>query len=285
MGNSSISLVEDFRRFFSVDIASSPEQRANVFGIRYRVYCEEFGYEPKERFPDQQERDEFDDSSLHCLITHKSSATPAGCVRLVLCEPGQILPVEKYCRDALDAASFKTLEQNRDIVCEVSRLAVDGRFRRRPGEGQTRFGHVDGLDFTAREQRTFSLIAVAAYLSACALTDLTGRNLAYAMMEPFLPRLLRRSGIIFESAGVAIDYHGLRAPYSARTRDAVASMHPELRALYAAIHDEFATEYDIQALQPIRKSLVTPRGAGRPSGGASILDWLGPGRDPGLSRG
>jgi len=258
MSNSSISLVEDFRRFFSVDVASRPEQVADVFGIRYRVYCDEFGYESKEEFPDQQEHDEFDHRSLHCLITHKSSGLPAGCTRLVLCKPGELLPVEKFCRSALDDNSAGVLEQNRAIACEVSRLAVDGRFRRRAGEGDTRFGRVESLDFTAREVRTFSLIAVAAYLSACALTALTDRTLVYAMMEPFLPRLLRRSGILFEPAGEEINYHGLRAPYMARTRDVVTAMHPDLKELYDAIHDEFSTELDLESLMPFARACAAP---------------------------
>lgn len=259
MSTKSLSLVEDFWHFFEVSVARSPEQLAEVFGIRYRVYCEEFGYEPRERFPDRQERDAFDDQSLHCIIVHRTSRLPAGCVRLVFCDEGHTLPMETFCREALDPRCLADLRAERPNACEVSRLAVDRRFRRRAGEGETRFGHVESLDFSAREVRTFSLIAVAAYLSATALTTITGRTFVHAMMEPFLPRLLRRSGIRFQAAGTEMDYHGLRAPYVTRSEEVVAGMQPELRELYNTIHSEFSrqlggTESPGRAGKPSRRS-------------------------------
>jgi len=60
------------------------------------------------------------------------------------------------------------------------------------------------------------------------------------MMEPFLPRLLRRSGVVVSRVGEDIDYHGMRAPYFITTQDAVQGMPPELRELYDAIHGKFA---------------------------------------------
>ena len=53
MNNQSNSLVEDFQRFFDVEYVTTKEQKSAALGIRYRVYCEEFGYEPKEHFPDE----------------------------------------------------------------------------------------------------------------------------------------------------------------------------------------------------------------------------------------
>lgn len=247
MGEIKDSLVADFQRYFSVELATSQAQFEETFGVRYRVYCEEFGYEPKERFPDGLERDDFDARSWHCLVRHRGSGLAAGCVRLVYCDEGQDLPLERFCRAAVDASDLEELERHRAVAAEVSRLAVDGRFRRRPGEDATRYGHVTALDVSHREARTFSLVAVAAYLSACAVSALDGREVVYAMMEPFLPRLLKRSGIYFNPAGREIDYHGLRAPYMIRTEDALGSMLPELRSLYQAVEREFSSEFGPQA--------------------------------------
>ena len=81
MNKQTHSLVDDFQKFFDVEFVASKEQRDEALSIRYRVYCEEFGYESKGQFPDKKESDEYDQQSLHCLIKHKSSNLAAGCVR------------------------------------------------------------------------------------------------------------------------------------------------------------------------------------------------------------
>lgn len=238
------TLVENFENYFAVNFAVTPEQKRKVFSIRYRVYCDEFEYEAPERFPDKQEFDEFDDYSLHCLITHKKSEIPAGCVRLVPTtgiNSDELLPFEKHCAESLDSEFIQGLNLERQTVCEISRLAVDGIFRRRSGEALTRFGDV--LNFTDQEKRTFSLIAVAGFLASTALTELSGRTNVFAMMEPFLPRLLKRSGIIFQRAGRDIDYHGIRAPYFIKTQSALDNMDPDLKTLYIWLKEQVEAAY------------------------------------------
>lgn len=238
-----MSLADGFMQYFDIDLAVSEKQKQEVYKVRYRVYCDEFGYEPMENFSDQQEFDEFDTQSLHCLITHKSSGIPAGCVRLVSGAEKGLLPFEKYCSGSLDKAILDDLALDRNTVCEISRLAVDGAFRRRAGEDRTRFGEIDAFDCNHQERRTFSLISVVGFLAATALTDLSGRRNVFAMMEPFLPRLLRRSGITFGRVGGDIEYHGLRAPHFIKTQDALEGMHPDLAKLYAVILAKISGQY------------------------------------------
>lgn len=83
MGQAHYPLCENFLRYFNVAFAASDEQKSEVYGIRYSVYCDEFRYESADAFPDHLETDEFDKSSLHALVTHVASGLPAGCVRLV----------------------------------------------------------------------------------------------------------------------------------------------------------------------------------------------------------
>lgn len=246
MGAAQNTLCENFLSYFDVALATTAAQKSDVFGIRYHVYCDEFGYEPASKFPDHEEKDEFDSNSLHALIMHKGSGLPAGCVRLV--SPvhngdGDALPFEKHCAESLDTNFIQNLNLERSSVCEISRLAVDSAFRRRAGERETRYGEVDGLDCTQQERRTFSLIAVASFLAATALTDLSDRTNVFAMMEPFLPRLLKRSGIVFQRAGQDIDYHGLRAPYFITTQSALDNMRPDLKELYTEIHRQIELDY------------------------------------------
>jgi N-acyl amino acid synthase of PEP-CTERM/exosortase system len=241
-----LSLTENFHRYFSVDLATTPEQIRSVFHVRYRVYCEELKLEPMDNFPDQMEFDEFDDQSQHCLITHRRTGLPAGCVRLITTSGDMYadpLPLERYCLDSLSAESAARLSQNRETVCEISRLAVDVSFRRRLGESSNKLGKTGAMDFCHQELRAFSLIAVAGFMACTALSELTGCVNMFAMMDPLLPKLLRRSGILFEKAGESIDYHGLRAPYFITTQTIHDHMRLELKDFYYDIFQGFEAEY------------------------------------------
>lgn len=238
------SYAEAFLTYFDIRFAATQVLKDDVARIRYRVYCEEFGYEDKRAFPEGLETDDFDAQSQHCLVIHRGSATPAGCVRVVKTVGNQPLPFEKFCSDSLDRDFFERSGMPRETMCEVSRLAVDGMFRRRAGEQATRYGGVHVSDLSQQEQRTFPLIAVSCFLAATALTELMNCTNAFAMMEPFLPRMLARSGIKFTKVGQDIDYHGLRAPYFVTTQSAVENMAPELRELYEAIHRRIKVDFD-----------------------------------------
>ncbi len=243
------SLSEKFQKYFSVSFVYETQLKDLIYQLRYRVYCEEFGYEPLENFPDKKESDEFDPYALHCLIIHKESGYPASCVRIVPAMKGGIsrpLPLETHCHSSLDSAFIEQLNLSRDTVCEISRLAVDGAFRRRHDEHQDRFGNSSGLIFDEQERRIFPMIAVSAFLATTSLTVLTGKTNVFAMMEPFLPKLLKRSGIFFEPAGKPVDYHGVRAPYFITTESALSTMKPELKALYKTIHSSISAEYEKQ---------------------------------------
>lgn len=245
VNNNSLTLAETFKKYFSVELAKTPEQKRKVYNIRYHVYCKEFKYETPESCPGEMESDEYDGLSQHCLIIHNSTNIPAACVRMVpASENGHkiLLPFEKYCAKSLDGDYISQLEIERETMCEISRLAVDGVFRKRSGEALTRFGNVN-LDFSKEERRTFLLIAVAAFLAATALTELSGKTNVFAMMEPFLPRLLKRSGILFCKAGKDIDYHGIRAPYFITTQSALNNMRPELLDLYHWIHKQIKPSF------------------------------------------
>lgn len=248
MSSETEQLVVDFEKYFKVVFANTEELKQKTYGVRYRVYCEEFNYEATDLFPDQLETDEYDDSSLHCLITHKESGESAGCVRLVPVPKQQsdfLLPLEQFCDESLDKQFIKNLKLDRQKECELSRLAVDQNFRRRPGEQMSRFGSLTVLDVPESERRTFPLVAVSAFVAAIALTELSGRNSVFAMMEPFLPRLLKRSGIHFVRAGTDMDYHGIRAPYflDAHAADSVSD---DLKPLYYWIRDQLKPAYDAQ---------------------------------------
>jgi len=234
------SLAEAFLNYFDVDLVQSQHQRERVGRLRYRVYCEEFGYEPAAAFPDGRETDSFDDHALHCEIIHRGSGETAGCVRLICATENHKLPLETYCLEHIYVDYLDLLFTERHRVGEVSRLAVDPAFRRRPGERHTRLGEFDAMDCCHQEQRTFSLISMAAVLGAFALSSLTDRTRVYTMMEGNLPRLLRRAGILMQRAGDTIEYHGQRSAYFIASDFALDNMRNDLRVMYDAIYGRLA---------------------------------------------
>jgi len=233
------SITTSFENYFRMQLVQSEEQLHLVQHLRYRVYCQEFGYENPEAFSNEREVDEFDEQSVHCLVMHRATGQAAGCVRVVPAsniDNGSMLPMEKYCKDALHPTYIHKLNQDRSTSCEISRLAVDGDFRRRgPEEKKSRFGKIAKIDFSPEEVRTLPLVAVSAFLAASAIADVTGYTNGFAMMEPFLPRLMSRSGISFERAGQDIDYHGTRAPYFTTTDATLEGMQTSLKDLYNTI--------------------------------------------------
>lgn len=247
--NKNTDLISDFLNFFDIDFAATARQKAAVYNVRYNVYCLEKEFEPAENFPDRQERDEFDSRSLHCLITHKPSGIHAGCVRVVGTQGRRetdLLPFEKHCPDAISPEFFRENPVKRGNMCEVSRLAVDARFRKRAAEEELPSG-MEALEvprFSDDEVRTFPMIATAGFLAATALADVSDRPDSFAFMEPFLPRLMKRAGLQFERAGRDIEYNGRRAAYHIKTQSAVQGLRPELRDLYNAIHRRVAEGYE-----------------------------------------
>ena len=234
-----VNLSANFQSYFQIRLAKNQPEKEKVYGIRYRVFGEEFEYEPLDKLKNKMEIDDYDYSSFHCLLTHIKTNTPAACVRLIPAISDQtqnLLPFEQLAPDYLNHPVIKdSIDTDRSLMCEISRFAVDGAFRRRSGEKATRFGLVDGMDISKVEQRSYSLISIATALASVALSNLLGKPNMFAMMEPFLPRILKKSGIIYTQIGSEVDYHGLRAPFFAYAPDTETTIIPELRELYAAI--------------------------------------------------
>jgi len=243
MENYTLPLADNFQEFFKIELAVTPAQQRAVCRIRYRVYCEELGLEPPEQFPDGLEHDEYDSHSMMCLITHRRSGVPAGCVRMVMADEDKQMPFEPRCHDSLNVEFADLLYSERDSVVECSRLAVDSRFRRRLGEEHTRLGEYDALDCCHIEQRSFSLVGMAVVLAGFAVADLAGRPNVLAMMEPYLPRLMRRSGILVQKAGKRVEYHGRRAPYYLNIDAALPNMRLDLLELQQSIRDNLSSHF------------------------------------------
>lgn len=231
------NICEYFQQHFIIKIADSKLLLEEVYRIRYDVYCEELKYEPKEFFTDQQEKDLFDQRSIHCLLQHRNSQLYAGCVRLVfpeLKQPQLSLPFEKVCHNIQDNSQFPP-----SSYAEVSRLAVRSQFRRRAGEAQTSGGLLlfDEQNIISTGKRKFPLIALSLYLSATSIALLAGMERVFVLMEPCLARQLQHFGFVFTKIGEQVLYHGKRAPYQITKKDLFEHLPLDIKDLLEMIYD------------------------------------------------
>lgn len=234
--------LEDFNKYFEISLATTRKQREQVYRVRYRVYCEEFGYEPLEESGNHQEMDEFDCQSMHCLVTHRETGVAAGCVRVVVVEGNDKMPMEILVPDSIDKHFIDSFADRRDTVCEISRLAVDGGFRRRRHERESRFGNIDSNGFDESERRSYPLIALALIVGAGAVADILNRKNCFAIMEPFLPAMLQRGGMPFRRIGTDFEFRGTRAPYYGNMDELIAHAPPERRLHFDLLRAYFAAQ-------------------------------------------
>ena len=238
--------LQEFNQYFDLSPATTLKQRNQVFQIRYRVYCEEFGYEPTDEFSDHLEVDEFDRQSVHCLVSHRESGVAVGCVRVVMVEEEQLLPMELHAGDSVDQEFFGSFKEQRNNVCEISRLAVDGAFRRRRREQESPVGNVESIGANEWERRTFPLIAVSLMIGAGAMADVLGRKHCFAIMEPVLPVMMRRAGIHFRRAGTNFEYRGMRAPYYGNMDELFAKAPAEFCLYFNALRERFTEALQVE---------------------------------------
>jgi N-acyl amino acid synthase of PEP-CTERM/exosortase system len=230
-----------FHDYFHPVLANTAELRAQAYSLRYQVYCREFGFEREEDCPNQQERDDYDDQSIHCLLIHHPSGRTAGCVRLVLADPARPdapFPFEKHCGHVLDRSRVDPSTMARGQFGEISRLAVHSDFRRRLHEDESPLGMNDDMSTGHTERRQFPYIALGLYLAAASIGLLMGLHGVFAMMELRLARRLSHYGIRFVQVGQVMDYHGPRAPFYIDRAGLLNELLPDPRALLDVITDD-----------------------------------------------
>jgi N-acyl amino acid synthase of PEP-CTERM/exosortase system len=224
-------------------VAREPAEQDDVFALRHGVYCEELRFEPLR--PDGRESDVFDARALHAYVRHAASGTMAGTVRLVTTSHAdEPLPMEVHCSEALAEATLKPSGFPRDSVCEISRLAVPARFRRRATDrfAGAATGAIDAHGYSPGELRCFPWIAIALYFSAAALSRQTGRRHVFVMVEPRLARAMNFVGIDFRQIGPAIEFHGQRAPYYIDRERLPEGLAPGFRRLLAVVDEALAAQ-------------------------------------------
>ncbi|MBL4940185.1 MAG: PEP-CTERM/exosortase system-associated acyltransferase [Colwellia sp.] len=233
------NIAEHFTQFLQPQIAINDELEEEAFKIRHNVYCEELAFEDVKE--GGLEKDEFDQQSIFSLIKHKPSNEYTSCVRVVrIQQEGQLLPIEKFCLDAITNEDLHPRRFNRSEICEISRLAVKADFRRRKTDQfkGSATGVIQESSYSEVELRCFPFIAIGLYMSAATMAINTGIRHGYVMMEPRLARSMSFIGIKFQPLGEPIEYHGLRAPYYINHEVFLADLSPGFKNLFKAIEHE-----------------------------------------------
>jgi N-acyl-L-homoserine lactone synthetase len=175
------------KKELSVEIAHTSEQILEAKRLRYRVYCQERGFEPG---VNDIEQDEFDEQSRHVLVRSRHHGEVYGTVRVALCH--EINPFSRFPMEQLVGGSvLASLPRAR--TGEVSRFALT-------------------------RARTGLSPAASALLRVCLMQGIVqiageeGLTHLCALMEKTLLRLLQATAIHFRPIGPAFEHRGLRYP-------------------------------------------------------------------------
>lgn len=192
-----------FDERLEVYLADTRESRQLHFRLRYQIYCEERGYEPRHQFPNGQERDPADDQSVHFLVRARHTGAWLATLRLVLPGPAPF-PIRGNC--ALRPSAGTSIPWKR--CGEISRLGV---VRTRPAGGGTfPLGDAGPTPIPTRwvPEITFGLFR--ATYSYCVEHRL---DHCLWMSTPSLVRLLNRYHLPMRPIGEPCEFRGKRQPF------------------------------------------------------------------------
>ncbi len=122
---------------YEVIVADTPIARHIHHRIRYEVYCLEHGYEDPAQYPDQEERDAWDDHAVHFLVRHRASGEWIAAMRLIRpvggrlpIQEGMDMPVNPTRHRPGDKAGSGTQISAGGEAWELSRACILSAYRR-----------------------------------------------------------------------------------------------------------------------------------------------------------
>jgi N-acyl amino acid synthase of PEP-CTERM/exosortase system len=200
-------------KYHTVKLQHNDDRITDIYRLRYKVYCDERGFEKPEDHPGGIEVDEYDEHSAHFATIIQGNDAVVGTARIIF-NTIKGFPLEKHAN--IEQELFADI--NRNAIGEVSRLAFSKEYCKRLKENalSSFYGYGDENGQTmevAVKKNTDGDIAISIYSSIykeCREKKLTH---LIAIMTDGLYRLLKRNGISFKQIGPSVDYHGKRTPY------------------------------------------------------------------------
>ena len=237
-------LKDGFSRYFRYVPALTPELIHEVYRIRHRVYCEDLKFEKARS--NGEETDRYDSHSLYGLVQSVATGQYVGCARLIYADPENPhlpFPVEASCATTIDREKFDASTIPRELVGEVSRLAVVSEFRRRKGEA-TEPAPINEESFGTRAQPRFPYIPLALYFGCAALARRRGMEHVLVLTEPRLANHFRKLGMGIREIGSGIEHRGYRVPSVINARTFPRDIHLPLRPFYHLIEEEVERAFE-----------------------------------------
>lgn len=180
---------------YDVILANTEESKNIHFNLRYQIYCIEKGYEEARKFPDEMEKDEYEDQSVHFLIRHRADNQWVGTFRLII-DKLHNLPIHHHAQ-----ITHNHRPHPEKTVVEFSRLAIIRPFQkiiRKPA------GDTDDPDMCL----VFNAISAGIeYSRQCEAQKI------YFLCRPSLAKVIRKMGINCPQIGDKTLFRGQRFPY------------------------------------------------------------------------
>ncbi|MGD1956957.1 MAG: PEP-CTERM/exosortase system-associated acyltransferase [Sphingomonadales bacterium] len=212
-----------YASIFSIHLARSSDDVSVSQALRYRVYCEETGFLPKDRNPGGLERDAFDLRSESILLTHKATGTCSGTVRVILpqANPDAGLLPALTCSEDMLALTKGSIPL--ETTGEISRFTIAPEFRRRAGD--TLYQQVYDVDAPGADaRRIIPYMALGLFTGILEVVKLHKLSHLCAVIDPPLLRILRRLHVHFHPVGDLVNYHGKRQPVIVSTQELYSRM-------------------------------------------------------------
>jgi len=222
-----------FEFFEFVKVREGDPLYAEIFKLRYKVYCDEWGFEKAEDHPGGIEVDQYDTSSIHFAALRLPGRELIGTIRMIMYS-NKGFPIEQHFEfDEESQVALRHVDRRR--CAEISRLAISKDYRRRAIDRVIFDGHdlpeQDLHQIRQERRRLENDIVLGLYREICREGVSQGVTHLYAVMARGLCALLKKVGIVFRRIGPEKDYHGMRGPYigdmATMTRD-LEQINPDL---------------------------------------------------------
>jgi N-acyl amino acid synthase of PEP-CTERM/exosortase system len=207
---------------FETVLADTAAARQAHYQLRYRVFCEEARFEEASRFPDEQERDEYDPGAAHFIVWDRLSHEWVGAMRLVPASE-KTMPSE-----AIAGRLFAGSDEERTRSTEFSRLCVRAQYART--DSGFRIGHWAPPGSERSEGRIVffrqwehEIIQRLIYASL-GWQMANGFDYTYFIINRALARVLKRFGVPLEVVGEPLEHRGTRIPHRGIVRATYAGM-------------------------------------------------------------
>jgi N-acyl amino acid synthase of PEP-CTERM/exosortase system len=201
-----------FDDYFEVFLADTEAGKKEHYNLRYKVYCEEKGFEDKNAFPAGMEVDEWDDQATHFIVRLKHTKQWVGAMRLVH-KTEKALPIEGH-------STIEGMQKNDQYVSEVSRLCLLKQIRNPAFENSNdELKESDKIKLFFSHSRINRSVIWGLLRAATVYSKQNKIKDWYFFTSKALARVISKSGFIMNRVGEASYHNGERFPFRMRIAD------------------------------------------------------------------